>query len=208
MCRFFETIRITDGRPEFLSRHESRMNQTRKVFGRELSFLSLSERINPPADLSEGLARCKVIYGKDIESIEYTAYHRKTIRSLMVVTCDDIDYGYKFLNRACLEALMATRGDCDDIIIMKRGFITDASMANLIFFDGKDWVTPKDPLFPGTCRARLLAEGVIKEKKIRLEEVIGFLGVKLINALRYPEESEMIPVEEIQKKSTFAKKKR
>jgi 4-amino-4-deoxychorismate lyase len=208
MCRFFETIRINDGRPQYLSWHESRLNLTRKKFWQGSPQISLKKMIKPPADLSVGLVRCKVIYGKEIESIEYSAYNLKTIRSLMIVTRDDIDYGHKFLDRASLEDLMARRANCDDIIIVKNGFVTDSSMANLIFFDGKDWVTPKNSLLPGTCRARLLSEGVIREKKIRPEEVNRFIGVKLINAMRYPEESDMIPVAEIQKKATFAKKKR
>lgn len=70
-------------------------------------------------------------------------------------------------------------------------------MSNLIFFDGRDWVTPANPLLKGTCRNRLLAEGSITGREIAPGDLVNYLGCKLINAMREPEEEELIPVSEI-----------
>jgi 4-amino-4-deoxychorismate lyase len=45
---------------------------------------------------------------------------------------------------------------CDDIIIVRNGFVTDASYANLIFRKGDEWFTPATFLLAGTMRAFLL----------------------------------------------------
>ena len=199
MCRLFETIRITDGIPQYLQLHENRMNRAGKNIWKSVPLISLEQRMVIPASFSKGTVRCKIIYGKEIESIDFSLYHRKRIESLMLVFCDTIDYPDKKLDRSPLENLVGLKEKCDEIIIVKNGFITDSSLANLIFFNGKNWFTPETPLLPGTCRERLLDSGLIFEIKIRPEDIKNYLGVKLINAMRYPEESEIIPISQIRK---------
>jgi 4-amino-4-deoxychorismate lyase len=208
MYRFFETIRITGGSPQFLPWHESRLNRTRQAFWKELPPIELKNVIDPPAAGISDVIRCRVIYGREIESIEYTTYFRKSICSLRMVDGNKTDYNHKSLDRERLEELMEQRGGCDDILIVKNGRITDSFAANVIFFDGNRWVTPQQPLLPGTCRARLLKEGLLTEKSIGADELDHYTGIKLINALRYPDESEMIPVGQVEKMAIFAKKKR
>jgi len=193
MCRFFETIRITDGIPQYLHLHENRMNRTRNEIWGVVPSISLERQLLVPLFFSKGTVRCKLVYDKEIKSVDFSFYQRKRIRSLMLVSCDTIDYHNKDLDRASLERLLEQKEQCDEIIIVKNGFITDSSMANLIFFDGKEWFTPAIPLLPGTCRERLLNSGLIHERKIKPADLDCYLGVKLINAMRYPEESELIP---------------
>ena len=69
-------------------------------------------------------------------------------------------------------------------MIVRKGWITDSYYANVVFFDGKDWWTPERPLLEGTCRARLLANGIIKTTPLQVEDLKNFLGIKLINAMR------------------------
>ena len=83
---------------------------------------------------------------------------------------------------------------CDDILIVMNGLITDTSLSNLVFYNGATWVTPKKPLLKGTCRERLLEEGQITECDIHVNEINRFIGCKLINAMRLPEEEEMIMI--------------
>ena len=92
--------------------------------------------------------------------------------------------------------LFAKKGSCDDVIIVRNGLITDSSYANLIFFDGREWITPKVPLLEGTCRARLLASGKIKTGNIGIKELSAFKGFKLINAMRGMNQK-LIPIEGI-----------
>ena len=71
----------------------------------------------------------------------------------------------------------------DDILIVRRGLLTDTSIANIALFDGKDWFTPKLPLLRGTCRTALIDNGIIKEKDIRPEELSSYSFVRLFNAM-------------------------
>jgi len=78
---------------------------------------------------------------------------------------------------------LSCRGERDDILIVRRGLLTDTSIANIALFDGKDWFTPKLPLLRGTCRTALIDSGIIKEKNIRPEELSSYSFVRLFNAM-------------------------
>ena len=71
----------------------------------------------------------------------------------------------------------------DDIIIVKDGLITDASYANLIFWDGENWFTPNTPLLKGVQREKLLKDGLIQEKEIKPSDLASYQKVALINAM-------------------------
>ena len=93
--------------------------------------------------------------------------------------------------------MFAQRGKCDDIIIIKNGLVTDAFAANLLFFDGKNWVTPTTPLLKGTQRQFLLDQEIIFETKIREEDICSYQKVGLINAMVSFEDMPVIPMEKI-----------
>jgi 4-amino-4-deoxychorismate lyase len=190
MCRLFETIRIEDGKPVHLKWHEERMQRSIPGF----RVPDLEQEIRVPPEFSKGKGKCNVVYDKEIMAISFMKYIMKSVGSLRVVCSDMVDYHLKFSDRAELEALFGMRGDCDDIIIVKGGLITDSSFANLVFFDGSHWFTPLHPLLEGTCRARLISEGKLLTMNIVFADLPRFLGCKLINAMRYPEEQEMIPL--------------
>jgi 4-amino-4-deoxychorismate lyase len=192
MSLLFETIRVSDGEPRHLPWHEMRMTRARLEVWNINKPIRLEEVIRVPGEYKTRLARCNVYYGPEIEAVTFKFYEKKPIRSLKIVNSDTIDYHAKYTDRSFLESLLSFRGDCDEIIIIKNGLVTDTSMSNLIFFDGAKWVTPATPLLAGTCRERLLFEGKITEAIIRPEEVHNYTGVKLINAMRDPGEEEMI----------------
>jgi hypothetical protein len=128
--------------------------------------------------------KCRVIYdGGGIKEISYEAYQMRPVHSLQLVYSDDIDYTYKSTDREALNRLFACRGERDDILIVRRGLLTDTSIANIALFDGKDWFTPKLPLLRGTCRTALIDSGIIKEKNIRPEELSSYSFVRLFNAM-------------------------
>lgn len=197
MSLLFETIRISNGKARHLRWHEGRMNRARQELWNLSNPVILQELIQVPAEFRTGLVRCNVHYGPEIESVTFKIYEKKPICTLRLVKSDVIDYHVKYFDRSLLESLFALRGDCDDIIIIKDGLITDTSMSNLIFFDGKTWVTPVKPLLKGTCRERLIFEGKITEAAIRPEDLYKSKGVKLINAMRDPDEEEMIRMKNV-----------
>jgi 4-amino-4-deoxychorismate lyase len=197
MCLLFETIRISDGLLMHREYHEARMNQSRMELWNRSEFLHLSKIVKVPDEWKTGLVRCNLTYGPDIKSVTYKSYVKRQVKSLKLIECNTLDYHLKSSDRSILDDLFSRKGDCDEIIILKNGFITDTSISNLIFFDGKNWFTPKDPLLNGTCRQRLLREKKISEMEIRPADLWRFSGVKLINAMRFPDEEEMIRISEI-----------
>jgi 4-amino-4-deoxychorismate lyase len=79
--------------------------------------------------------------------------------------------------------LFNQRGDSDDVIIVKNGLVTDASYANLLFWDGKNWFTPEQPLLKGTQREFLIKNELIKQSTISITDLRKFEKVKLINSM-------------------------
>jgi 4-amino-4-deoxychorismate lyase len=76
---------------------------------------------------------------------------------------------------------------------VKYGKVTDTSCANVIFRDAEgNWVTPSSYLLPGTRRANLLKNGLLKEADISYDDISGYTEMKLINAMMGIDESEAI----------------
>ncbi len=197
MCQLFETVQVKDGVAQHLPWHAQRMDQARReVWGIEVPII-LQHHIAVPPEYYQGLVRCNIFYGPEILQVSFSKYEKRIIRSLKMVIYAGIDYHLKYADRSVLTSLYAQRDNADEIIIVKNGLITDTSMSNLIFFDGSNWVTPANPLLKGTCRERLLAAGWLTTQEIHPRDLINFTGCKLINAMRQPDEEELIPVSEI-----------
>ncbi|MBX2946946.1 MAG: aminotransferase class IV [Cyclobacteriaceae bacterium] len=132
---------------------------------------------------TQGLFKCRIIYDNRIHSIEFIPYKTKPVSSLKIIRADSIDYAHKFEDRSALHQLYQLREDCDDILIVKNGFLADSYYSNVILYDGADWFTPSTPLLNGTMRQALLKDGKIKEATIHLSDIRLFKKLKLINAM-------------------------
>jgi 4-amino-4-deoxychorismate lyase len=198
MCLLFETLRIDHGRVMHAEWHETRMKDSIHEIWKIETTICLNEIIKIPEKWQTGIVHCNVSYGPHLESVTFKFYTKRPVSSLKLIECNDIDYHLKKSDRSLLDDLYSKRDNCDEIIIVKDGFITDTSISNLIFFDGKNWFTPETPLLKGTCRQRLLNEGKVSEVKIRVETFEQYVGLKLINAMRQPDEEEMIPISAIE----------
>jgi 4-amino-4-deoxychorismate lyase len=95
----------------------------------------------------------------------------------------DIEYSLKYANRDALNALLESNKDVDEVIIEKNGYLTDTTISNIAFFDGKQWMTPEKPLLEGTMRAKLIDEGFLKTKQIKKEDLQNYSQVGLMNAM-------------------------
>ena len=175
-----ETVRIEDGHVCNLSYHQQRVDKSRVSLLNLNTPLVLQKHITdiPP----KGCYRCRILYSEQITSITYTPYVPKPIQSLKIVS-SSLSYTYKYADRTALNSLKAAHTDVDDIIIAKEGLLTDTTIANLAFFDGKKWITPDQPLLEGTMRAKLLEEGLLVPKTIRAHDIHNFSHVALINAM-------------------------
>jgi len=197
MSLFIETIRLLDGELKNLRFHQERLERTRhKKLGIRKHPL-LEELIQIPRGLEKGLFKCRLIYGNEVKRIEFEPYEKRKITCLKVVDSDTITYSYKSADRSELDALFRLRGRCDDILIIRNGYITDSYYANVVFWDGENWFTPYKPLLPGTMRACLLEKGIIREREIILGDLARFQKLRLINAMSDLDEAPEVPVENL-----------
>ena len=174
-----ETIKIEDGEIFNLSYHQARCDKSRKVLFNSTDRLDLSSLIQAPP---KGLYRCRILYNEKIHSIEYIPYNTKEIHILKIIS-SDLEYAHKYANRDALNKLLQTQPDADDILIEKHGYLTDTTIANIAFYDGKQWFTPEKPLLKGTMRSKLLDEKFLHTRKIKKEEISDYTHVALMNAM-------------------------
>lgn len=132
-----------------------------------------------------GIHKCRVLYGREIEEITCTPYQMREVSSLRLIAADTVDYTYKSANRDELNALYARRGVADDVLIVKDGFLTDTSIANVALYDEKMemWCTPSRPLLRGTKRAELIDKKIIVEREIPQSHLGEYSKIMLFNAM-------------------------
>ena len=174
-----ESIKIEDGIISNLSYHQKRCDKSRKTLYNSSETLVLEKVIHPP---KKGLYRCRILYNTQVQKVEYLPYKVKKIQSLKVVS-SNLDYALKYANRYTLNALLAAHPEADDILIEKKGYLTDTSIANIAFYDGKQWFTPHKPLLEGTMRQKLLDEGFLQTRKVKKEDLDLYTQVALMNAM-------------------------
>jgi 4-amino-4-deoxychorismate lyase len=136
-----------------------------------------------PDHARTGIVKCRIVYDREIQTIDFLPYFPKAILSLKLVRAESLEYQFKYLDRSVIEQLLADHKDYDEIILVKNGCITDSSYSNLAFRAGEDWYTPDEPLLRGTCRQRLIEAGILHPVKIRPEDVYQYSHVSLINAM-------------------------
>ena len=172
---YFETIKCEDFEIFNLDFHNKRVANTIGLN------INLQEYIYP---LGEELLRCKVTYNDfEILNVEYFPYKKREISSFKLIFDDEISYFKKYLNREKLDNLFSQKENCDEIIIIKKGIVTDTSIANIAIFYKDNWITSKNCLLAGTTRARLLEEKFLIEKDISLEMLKKASKIALMNAM-------------------------
>jgi len=184
MCRFFETIKIVDGIIQNPLYHQKRIDDTLNHFYNAKVFNSIDELITVPHEFSNGLVKCRLSYDISENKLAFEKYETRKVNSLKLIFCDNIDYKFKYSDRTLINELLLQKEDCDDILIVKNGKLTDTSFSNIILFDRKKWITPDSPLLNGTCRQRMLKEGRIGEAQVFARNLKDFQKLILINAMR------------------------
>ncbi|MDI9878015.1 aminotransferase class IV [Flectobacillus longus] len=182
--RILETIQIQNGKVLQLPYHQARMNAARKQLWQCEDDIELAQILTIPEESKGGIVRCRVVYQQEIEEVQFIPYQWKTIRKIKVIETSPIDYAIKWLERSVFTQLLQENPDADELIITQNGWVSDATIANLAFWDGKQWFTPDTPLLKGTKRQYLLDTQQIQEKAIKVEDLKHFEKVCLINTFR------------------------
>jgi 4-amino-4-deoxychorismate lyase len=139
-----------------------------------------------------GLYKLRLLYNDTQYNIEINEYKQKIINKLHIIEDSTIDYTYKYADRSIFDKYTSKLNQNEDIIIIKNGHITDSSYSNLIFWDGKNWITPSTPLLFGTKRQKLIDSNIIEIDDIKLTDIKHFKYCKLINAMLDIEDSMQI----------------
>lgn len=192
---FLETICIQQGEVQNGLLHEERMYRTASHFGFKSPALpDLLPLL--PKELRGTKVKCRIIYCHTIQEITFEPYHPKKIGSLKLVEAS-IDYSFKYAERRPLHALLEKKGDCDEILITRNGFITDTSYSNVVFCNKGKYFTPANPLLNGTQRQKLLREGEVTEKIIHRNSLPEYDSIYLINSMLAIKDGVSLPIDRI-----------
>jgi 4-amino-4-deoxychorismate lyase len=183
MFQLIESIRLENGRFLRLHYHQARVNQAFANLFKDSPVITLHDFLLQQKYSKTGVYKCRVVYSDRVLQVEFIPYEPKPVKSLKIVYDSEISYPYKYGNREAINRLFNQRQFCDDILIVKNGFVTDSSYSNIIFFDGDRWVTPHTPLLNGTMRQFLLDAAEIKATPITVQDIPAFKSFRLINAM-------------------------
>jgi 4-amino-4-deoxychorismate lyase len=183
MSLLIESIKLVDGKFCNLFYHEQRMIRSlEKLCGVE-DDLILEEFLNELSVPQQGVFKCRITYDDLSKDVEFVPYVIRPVNSLKIIENDRINYEFKYADRKQIDRMFAERESCDDILIVRKGEVTDASYANIVFKRDQEWITPWSPLLKGTMRQKLIDENIITPEKILLEDISAFKSFKLINAM-------------------------
>lgn len=183
MSLLLETIKLVDGEFRNLFHHEQRMIRSLETLCGVEEDLILEEFLKDLRAPAQGVFKCRIVYDEQVKEVEFIPYQVRSVKTLKIIENDRINYEFKYADRKQIDKLFENRDGCDDILIVKKGEVTDASYANIVFKRGDEWVTPWSPLLKGTMRQKLIDENKIIPEKILLEDLPTFQSFKLINAM-------------------------
>ena len=183
MCRFIESIKLLDGEFKRLEFHQARIQKAfEAIYPNEKAF-DLKDFLSKTSYPTEGIFKCRIVYDFEIRKIEFTPYVMRKISSLKLLETQIESSEFKLEDRRDYEIAFAQRGDCDDVLLVKNGLLTDSSYCNIALYDGKSWFTPRIPLLYGVNRADILKAGKVTEKDINANELKDFQQITLFNAM-------------------------
>lgn len=176
-----ETICILNSKIINIEAHVTRMASSSNHFGFNAPKLpDLLDLL--PKELQNRKVRCSITYNSTILDIKFFDYSPRVIKSLKLVE-SNIDYSHKFSNRDDLNKLLLQNDDCDEVLILKGGHITDTTFSNVVFENKDGLFTPNTYLLNGTKRQLLIKKGIIKETIITPDDLHKYDNVHLINAM-------------------------
>ena len=194
MFQFIESICCINKQLRNLEFHQARFDRTRNDNFTEINPILLEEIIKFPTDLTDEKYKVRIVYDREIQSVEFLPYQMKSINSIQLFEIDPkINYTYKYSDRSFLDEFLK-EAQTDDLILVKSNYITDCTYSNLVFFDGENWFTPRSVLLKGTMREALLQSNQISERNIKVSDLANFKSFKRINAMMNLEESEEFDV--------------
>lgn len=205
-----ETLHYENGALQNVIWHNRRFNDTRKqLFGQAQpldleaifeDFLAQNAVIfieNIQKKQLHTYQRCRILYNKyGVERIEIVETLRRNIKTVQLIAAETLDYTFKYADRTGFDTL-SKNIKADEMLIVKEGFLTDTTYANIVLLEKNKWITPSKPLLKGTKRAKLLAKQKIYEADVTPQDLYRFREMRLINATTDLENSPRIDIQNI-----------
>lgn len=192
-----ESIRCEDGSFPLLQLHQHRVNEAFRILWPEAPVPDLYEHIQRFSIPQKGLFKCRILYGASLLEPEYQPYTINPPRKLQLARADDLDYSLKWADRRQLNFLFSEKGACDDVLIIRRGLITDTTYCNIAFLRNGIWFTPAEPLLQGVRRKQLIDNNIILPAAITPDQIFKFTHFKTFNAMIGWVDSPPLPISEI-----------
>jgi 4-amino-4-deoxychorismate lyase len=183
MSLLIESIKLLDGKFCNLFYHEQRMIRSLNMLCGVDEELNLEDFLSGLSAPQEGLYKCRIVYDDVSKEVEFVPYQSKEVNKLKLVEHDRINYEFKYQDRKTIDKLFELRKNCDDILIIKKGLVTDSSYSNIVFKRDNEWFTPWSALLKGTMRQNLIDNNKIIEEEISIKDIALFEKFKLINAM-------------------------
>ncbi|MFN3488473.1 MAG: aminotransferase class IV [Emticicia sp.] len=184
MSLLFETIKCQNRQLHHIFYHNQRVSRTLENLFGIIGDFDFENTIEIPDWVGEGLYRCRVSYGEKISKVEFFEYIFKHPKIIQINEYQPFKYDFKYEDRSGFQHLLKLYPKADDVIITQNGLLTDASYANLAFFDGTKWFTPNTYLLLGTKRQYLLDNQLLTEEEIAVKDLGKFKRISFINAMR------------------------
>lgn len=184
MSLLFETIKCQNRQLHNAFYHNQRVRRTLENLFGIIGDFDFEKSIEIPDWVGEGLYRCRVSYAEEISKVEFLEYDFKHPKIIQIDDYQSFKYDFKYEDRSRFQDLLRLYPKADDVIITQNGLLTDATYANLAFFDGTKWFTPNTYLLLGTKRQYLLDNQLIIEEEIAVKDLKKFKRISFINAMR------------------------
>jgi para-aminobenzoate synthetase/4-amino-4-deoxychorismate lyase len=193
--RLLESILLEDGELFLISRHIERLKSSARYFGfrfNEEQIVAELNRFTTRHPAGKWKIRLLLSRDGDVESevLPLVTARSKPLRvALAAGPVDSAErlFYHKTTSRGVYEAALAARPGCDDVILWnERGEVTESTVANVVLEIGGEFFTPvhASGLLAGTFREELLAEGKLRERVIRVEELKRASDFFLINSVQ------------------------
>jgi para-aminobenzoate synthetase / 4-amino-4-deoxychorismate lyase len=191
--RLLETLRYTpDEGYWLLEEHLARLAASARHFGADSRIVERSRAaLRDAASAFRAPRRVRLLVDLDGRpEVESTALpEAQAVRLALAPRPVDRDLPWlyhKTTRREAYDEVRRAAPEADDVVLWNdRGEVTETTTANVVVDLPEGPCTPpvECGLLPGTFRARLIAEGAIRERVLRLED-LGRGRIRLVNAVR------------------------
>ena len=183
MSRFIETIKLKEGEFDRLKYHQQRIEMAFKLFYTEIPVIDLEAYLQNITLPEKEIYKCRIVYDSEIRQVEFIPYQLQSVQTLKLIETNIESTVYKPEDRTAINQAFSQRGECDDVLLVRNGLLTDTSYSNIALFNGQEWMTPRIPLLYGTQRAYLIENKMIIEADISVETLQNYQKIRLFNAM-------------------------